>query len=258
MDRLREIYDEYAATRTPAARDRLVLALLPLVRQAVNVRRRRGLPRHCDLEDFASCGVEAVIRAVDRYDAGLGVPLESYVWTRVQGAVLDEARRQDWAPRSLRAFGRRHEEATRRFTSVHGRSPDGAELATSLSLTPSELRALEERLETSEVHSLNMPVSVVEGEDHGIELVETLPSPDADSQPETAALAGEVDERVRRALGALSPRDRDVAELLYAQDRSLREVGTLLGVSESRVSQLNSRIKRRVREALEAEPALAA
>jgi RNA polymerase sigma factor for flagellar operon FliA len=258
MDRLRDMYEEYAATRTPAARDRLVLALLPLVRQVVSARRRRGLPLHCDLDDFASCGVEAAIRAVDRYDPSLGVPLASYVWTRVQGAVLDEARRQDWAPRSLRAFGRRSEEAARRFTAAHGRAPHAEELAGALSLAPTELQALEDRLATAEVHSLNMPVSVAEGEDHGTELVETLPSPDAESQPEAAALAGAVDERVRRALGALSPRDRDVAELLYAQDRSLREVGTLLGVSESRVSQLNSRIKRTVREALEAEPALAA
>jgi RNA polymerase sigma factor for flagellar operon FliA len=258
MDRLSEIYEEYAATGSPAARDRLVLALLPLVRQAVSLRRRRGLPRHCDLEDFSSCGVEAVIRAVDRYDPTLGVPLEPYVWTRVQGAVLDEARRQDWAPRSLRAFGRRHDDAVRQFAAMHGRVPEPHELADALSLAPTELRELEERLATADVHSLNMPVTIAEGDSHGTELVETLPSPDAASQPEAAALAGDGDERVRRALGALSARDRDVAELLYAEDRSLREVGTLLGVSESRVSQLNSRIKRTVRQALEAEPALAA
>jgi RNA polymerase sigma factor FliA len=249
MDRALALWQEYRTTHEPDARDRLVMTLLPLVRQVVGFRRRHGLPRHCDLDDFYSCGVEALIRAVDRYDPAHGVPLERYVWRRVHGALLDEARRQDWVPRSLRAFQRRRDDAVRRHVAGRGRPPQPSELAAALELPTAELRRLEERLTVADLHSLNAPIGPGE-DDEVTELVDTLPSVDAGSQPEAAVFASDADDRVRLALDRLSPRDRDVAEMIYVEDRSMSEVGAVLGVSQSRVSQLHSRIKRSVREAV--------
>jgi RNA polymerase sigma factor for flagellar operon FliA len=251
------LWAEYRDTGSQTVRNRLVLTLSPLVKQIVG-KRTRNLPRHCEVDDFLSCGLEALIRAIDRYDDGHGVTLEQFVWSRIHGAVLDESRRLDWAPRSLRAFQRDRDRFVREFTAGHGRAPSAVQLADALVLQLPEVRVLEDKLLAADIHSLNMPMGASEDEDDGTELLDTLPSVERRYQPEDAIVHDIADDRILRALNELSPRDREIAELLYVEDRTMREVGDLLGVTESRVSQLNSRIKRRVRAALEAEPALAA
>jgi RNA polymerase sigma factor for flagellar operon FliA len=246
---LDELWHEYAETGDQTVRNRLVLSLAPLVKQIVFKRGRR-MPRHCEIDDFLSAGLEALIRALDRYEPVHGVGLEQFVWTRVHGAVLDEARRQDWAPRSLRAFMRDRDRFVREHTAVHGRAPDRLDLAGALAMTPGELADWEARAGNADLHSLNMPVGAADDEDDGTELVDTLCSPDLASRPEEAVLSDALDGRVESALDELCPRDREIAELLYVEDRTMREVGQLLGVTESRVSQLNSRIKRTVERAL--------
>ncbi len=256
-DAIRSLWRGYHETGDQGVRNRLVLTLSPLVKQIVG-RHARRLPRHCEMDDYLSCGLEALIRAIDRFEDDRGVTLEQFAWTRIHGAVIDESRRQDWAPRSLRAFQRQRDKLVREYTAAHGRGPSRVQVATALALPLPELRALEEKLLTAELHSLNMPLGSNDGEDDGGELVDTIPSGELRFEPEAAVIHGTADTRVLLALRRLSPRDREVAELLYVEDRSLREVGELLGVTESRVSQLNSRIKRTVRLALEREPAFAA
>ncbi len=246
---LDELWREYDETGDQAVRNRLVLSLAPMVKQIVFKRGRR-MPRHCEIDDFLSAGLEALIRALDRYEPVRGVALEQFVWTRIHGAVLDEARRQDWAPRSLRAFQRDREKVIREHTAAHGRAPSKDDLAVALAMSSLELADWEARSGNADLHSLNMPVGAAEDEDDGTELVDTLCSPDRASRPEEALLAVDLDDRIQAALEELSPRDREVAELLYVEDRTMREVGTMLGVTESRVSQLNSRIKRTVERAL--------
>jgi RNA polymerase sigma factor for flagellar operon FliA len=252
---LTELWRRYRATGEVALRNQLVLSLSPVVKQIV-FKRCHHLPSHCEIDDYLSCGLEALIRAIDRYDPGRGCTLEQFVWTRIRGAVLDEARRQDWAPRSLRAFGREREKVVREFSAVHGRSPDRSEVAAALALSRGELRDLEARLAIADLHSLNMPVG--DGDEDLVELVDTITSPDRSSRPEEAVADGDGDIRVRAALATLSERDREIAELLYVEDLTMREVGDRLGVTESRVSQLNSRIKRTVGHALSLEGAVAA
>jgi RNA polymerase sigma factor FliA len=245
------LWRRYRKTGDFSIRNRLVLELSPLVRQIV-FKRCRHLPTHCDIDDYLSCGLEALIRAIDRYDPDRGPTLEQFVWARIHGAVLDEARRQDWAPRSLRSFGREREKVIREYTSLHGRPPERRELADALALSLEELCRLDARLATAELHSLNAPV--IEGGEDALELVDTITSPDRSSRPEDVVLAADGDARVQAALAGLSARDREVAEMLYVEDMTMREVGHRLGVTESRVSQLNSRIKRAVGRALVAAP----
>ena len=95
------LWHEYRNTGDVKVRDRLIFTFTPMVRYIV-YRKIREVPSHCDIEDFLSCGLEALIRSIDRYDPEKGAPLEQFAWTRIHGAVLDELRRQDWAPRSLR------------------------------------------------------------------------------------------------------------------------------------------------------------
>src|SRR4051794_24167059 len=103
-------------------------------------RKVRSVPAHVEAEDFISVGLEGLIQSIDRYDPEKGATLEQFAWTRIHGAILDELRRQDWAPRSVRRWERDIETARRNFAGVHGRQPSRAELADSLGTTAEELR----------------------------------------------------------------------------------------------------------------------
>ena len=118
-----ELWRAYKATGDIAARNRLVMTYAPLVKYIV-FKKVRELPARCEVEDFISCGLEALIASIDRYDPEKGATLEQFAWTRIHGAVLDELRRQDWAPRSLRRWERDIHKAREQFTALHGRRPD--------------------------------------------------------------------------------------------------------------------------------------
>src|SRR5918999_354134 len=246
-----ELWTAYKATGDAAVRNRLVMTFAPLVKYIV-FRKVRELPAQCEVDDFIACGLEALIAAVDRYDPGRGATLEQYAWTRIHGAVLDELRRQDWAPRSLRRWERDIRRAREQFTALQGRPPTREELADMLAVTPAELRRREDEIAVSDVTSLN--ALVVSDDDASVERIDTLPATDAD--PEEAAAKSDAKERFRRAFDALPRRDREVAVLLYVKNLTLREVGEVLGVSESRVCQIHAQLKRTLRRRLAADAQL--
>ncbi len=133
------LWREYKTTGDLQARNRLVMTYAPLVKYIV-FKKVRELPARCEVEDFISCGLEALIASIDRYDPEKGATLEQFAWTRIHGAVLDELRRQDWAPRSLRRWERDIHKAREQFTSLHGRRPTRQELADLLAVSTDELR----------------------------------------------------------------------------------------------------------------------
>jgi RNA polymerase sigma factor for flagellar operon FliA len=248
-----ELWEQYRETGDISLRNRLVLTYVPLVKHIV-YRKLRELPASCEVDDLISCGIESLILALDRYEPGKGASLEPFLWTRIHGAVLDELRRRDWAPRSLRRFERDLISARDTFTGVHGRMPTRAELASMMNMTPAALDAKETEIRRSDLTSLSSLTVTGNGTD--IELVETIESHDRSTDPEHQAVREEAKARFRRAFEKLSPREREVAVLLYVQNLSLREIGRVLEVSESRVSQIHSQLKRRVRERLVHESAL--
>ena len=214
-------------------------------------KKARALPSHCELEDLVSCGLLALVGAADRFDPAKGASLEQYAWTRVAGAIVDELRRQDWVPRSTRQARREIERARERWTATHGAPPADPELAEELRI---ETRALRDRLaelERGSVVSLNAPARVG-GEGGEIEIGETVPAAPGDSDPEQAALASERSLAVRRAIGGLDDRERHVLALHHVHHLQGSEIGEALGVSESRVSQILSAIRAKLREQVEA------
>jgi RNA polymerase sigma factor FliA len=241
------LWQQFRDTRDLSLRNRLVLTYVPLVKHVV-YKKLRELPASCEAEDLISCGIEALISALDLYDPAKGAGLEPYLWTRIHGAVLDELRRRDWAPRSLRRLERDIKRARSTFSGAHGRPPSTDELAGMLSMERDVLRDKQQEIENSDLTSLSSLV-VNEG-DTTIELVDTLESGDDMSDPEHMATRTDAKERFRRAFDRLPERDREVAVLLYVQNLTLREIGEVLGVSESRVSQLHSQLKGRIRDAL--------
>ncbi|HEV3047599.1 MAG TPA: FliA/WhiG family RNA polymerase sigma factor [Solirubrobacteraceae bacterium] len=250
---VRSLWQQYKRTGDRAARDRLIFALTPMVRHIVR-RTVRALPPSCDLEDFLSAGIEALIQTIERYDPGKGASLEQYAWTRVQGAVIDELRRHDWAPRSLRRDERAINNARTAFASEHERQPDRRELAARLGMTAEELRRRLDQVALAEVGSLNALIQSDEG--GAIERIDMLPSADRDADPEIMAERGAAKERFRAAFAQLGEQQREVAVLLYARGLNLREAGERLGVSESRICQVHTQLRSRLYEKLSGEAQL--
>jgi RNA polymerase sigma factor FliA len=247
------LWREYKATGDLQARNRLVMTYAPLVKYIV-FKKVRELPARCEVEDFISCGLEALIASIDRYDPEKGATLEQFAWTRIHGAVLDELRRQDWAPRSLRRWERDIARAREQFSANHGRRPSREELADALSISVDDLRRREDDIAVSDVTSLN--TLVISDEETTVERLDTIAGGDARLDPEQAAATSEAKDKFRRAFERLPRREREVAVLLYVKNLTLREIGEILGVSESRVCQIHSQLKRTLKQQLTDEAAL--
>jgi RNA polymerase sigma factor for flagellar operon FliA len=241
------LWSEYKRTGDLQVRNRLVMTFAPLVKYIV-FKKVRELPARCEVEDFISCGLEALIASIDRYDPAKGATLEQFAWTRIHGAVLDELRRQDWAPRSLRRWERDIHKAREQFTSLHGRRPTRDELAEMLAVTPEELRRRQDDIAVSDVTSLN--TLVISDDETTVERIDTLATGDTRLDPEHAATAQAAKEKFRRAFDTLPKREREVAVLLYVKNLTLREIGDVLGVSESRICQIHSQLNRTLRQQL--------
>jgi RNA polymerase sigma factor for flagellar operon FliA len=233
------LWREYRRTNDRALRDRLVLTFAPLVKYIVYKKLRE---------------MEALIHSIERYDPEKGATLEQYAWTRIHGAVLDELRRQDWAPRSVRRWERDIEKVVESFTVLHGRRPTSDELADALGVPVDELRRRRDEIARSDVTSLNTPV--LADDQTTIERVDTIAGDDPREDPLHAAAQSEAKDRFRAAFARLPRREREVAVLLYVKHMTLAEIGEILGVSESRVCQIHTAMKKTLRQALQADEQL--
>jgi RNA polymerase sigma factor for flagellar operon FliA len=254
-EKVEALWQEYRRTGDRALRDRIVLTFAPLVKYIV-FKKVREMPAHCDVEDFVSCGLEALIHCIDRFDPSVGTTLEQYAWTRIHGAVLDELRRQDWAPRSVRKWERDIQKAVQTFTTLHDRRPTTHELADAMGVDEPELRRRMDKIANSDLTSLNQTVL---GEDHAeIERIDTLADTDHSTDPLHAATVSDAKTRFRSAFKTLSAREREIIVLLYVKGLTLAEIGDVLGVTESRVCQIHGAVKRKLRGRLEADAELLA
>ncbi len=241
------LWRQYREQGDTQARDRLVLSLAPLVK-AIVYRKARDIPPHRGVDDFVSCGFEALVRSIDRYDPAKGASLEQFVWKRVHGAVVDELRAFDWAPRSLRRLEREVNRAADRFTRSHGRPPTRAELGAALAISEDELTSLQDDIAHTEIGSLNALAGGDDGEPS--EWLDLVISSDPACDPERTAFRESAMSSFRAAFDRLSSREQHVAVLLYVHELTLREIGEILGVSESRVCQIHAKLKHGLREEL--------
>jgi RNA polymerase sigma factor for flagellar operon FliA len=252
-DETMELWSEYKHTGDPRLRDRLVLTFAPMVKYIV-YRKIREIPARLEVDDFISCGLEALIRSIDRFDPDKGASLERYAWTRIHGAVLDELRRNDWAPRSLRRWDRDLNKTRNEFIRLYDRRPSSAELSEAMGITLQEMNDRVEQIARAQVGSLNMVV--LTEDDTAIEKIDTLASDDREGDPEGCALRSQAGDRLQIAFGTLPVRERKVAVLLYLYNLTLREIGEILGVTESRVCQIRGQILRKLRRELDADELL--
>jgi RNA polymerase sigma factor for flagellar operon FliA len=242
------LWHAWSARKDSSARDKLVLAYSPMVKYLA-ARKVRELPSHCELDDLVSCGLIALIEAVERFDPRKGASFEQYAWTRVAGAIVDELRRQDWASRSVRRMGRKIEQARDGYYAREGAMPSDLQLAETLHLSIAELREGLSEIERADVMSLNAQTR--SSEDATLEIGDTIEAPAGEYTPERASLAAERMAVVRQAIADLSEREQKVLTLIHVHELQGAEVGRMLGVSESRVSQILAGVRNTLRTRLE-------
>ncbi|HZO36557.1 MAG TPA: FliA/WhiG family RNA polymerase sigma factor [Solirubrobacteraceae bacterium] len=248
----RRVWDEYRRTGDPRHRDRLVAMYSPLVR-SIAFEKVREVPSYLDVDDLVSAGIIGLIEAIERWDPTKGVVLANFAWSRVHGAILDELRKQDWAPRRLRRRERDLMLARQRVNARLGRSPTDQDLADELGVTPERIAETRRDVVRADIESLNIHSKRKGGNPEPGEIeedrIETIPDTTTPSPAETTA-TGELHDHLRDALEALSERDRRLAHLIYVEALTQREVAARLGVTESRVSQMHSQMRNRLRLAL--------
>ncbi|MDO8834254.1 MAG: FliA/WhiG family RNA polymerase sigma factor [Vicinamibacterales bacterium] len=232
-------------------RDRLVVAHVGLVK-ALAQRLARRLPSQVEVADLVSIGVLGLVEAAGRYKPATGVPFDAFARRRVQGAMLDALRDLDWAPRSLRKL-RRHVDGTlAQLRSQLGREPSEPELAQALDMTESQYAASMEQLRSLEV-AMVRPLDDT-GSDRQ-SLLEICIDPDVG--PEVRLERRELRGLLASAIKQLPERERQVLALYYEEEMTMAEIGEVLGVCESRVSQLRSLAISRLRTSLRETVSLA-
>jgi RNA polymerase sigma factor FliA len=235
-----ELWAAYLAEPTRALRDRLVVHYTPLLR-AVAHRLGSALPSYIEVADLVQCGVFGLIDAVERFDPELSPRFESYAVPRIRGAILDELRAQDWVPRTVRGRVRELERAQERLEARLQRAATDVELAEEIGLPVQEVRSLGRQLQMISVEAL----------DENSGGVSELLADDGAPDPVAVVQATETLRQLAAAVEQLGERDRTVVRLYYLENRTLAEIGRLLGVTESRVCQLHTRLVGRLRGRLE-------
>lgn len=232
-----------------AARDKLVFLYTPMVRYLAN-RKLYELPTHLELEDLVSCGLIALIGAIDRFDPVKGATFEQYAWTRVSGAIVDELRRQNRTSRSARKLGRQIGRIRDTHLARTGRLPSDDELAAALEISVKELRSRLIELEHAKLVPLSAPARGSD-ESSPVEIGDTIEAPEERGSPELAALSREKAAVLREAVESLTERERTILTLLHVHHLQGAEIGRIVGVSESRVSQMLTAIRQKLRAQLD-------
>ncbi len=245
----KSLWLEYRRTRDKALRDRLVVNYAPLVKYVAG-RLGSGMPAHVEEGDLVSYGLLGLMSAIDRYDPDRDTKFETYAIARIRGSIIDELRTLDWVPRSVRSRAREIERAIRELESRLGRAPTDDEIAGKVGITHGGAR----RSHWSTSPAPRSPLLTSSGRHRGRATrcrSSTRSRTRRASGPQEALDETEVREALAEAISGLPEREKLVVTLYYYEELTLREIGEVLGVTESRVSQLHTKAILRLRSRLQ-------
>lgn len=235
------LWGEYLQRGARRHRDLLVLHYVSLVRQIAG-RLGTRLPAHVELADLTQAGVFGLMDAIERFEPALGVRFETYAAQRIRGAILDELRAQDWVPRAVRKQARELDRAREAVEARLQRRATPGELAAELGIGRADVSGILGQLRVISVDAWDEWAAACGAT---VTIAETLVEEDSD--PVTVLEARETSRLLALSLTRLSPRDHSVLRLYYLENRTLAEIGGLLGVTESRACQLRGRAVCRLR-----------
>jgi len=240
------LWELFKKTKSPSLRERLVETYLPLVRcLARSV--CSSLPRSVDPEDLASAGVCGLLKAIDSYDLDRGTSFETYCRKRVRGSMLDELRSQDWIPREARDRGARFAATAAKLRERLGREPTNRELAAALHLSVARLQSMIVKLSFSSVFSIHSG-EFDRSYNHGAGHANRLPVNEDD--PPEIVYKQELTSLINRDLNRV---EKIIIMLYYHEGITLKKIGTVLDISESRVCQILSSMLDRLKTKYAAE-----
>lgn len=238
-----ELWSDYKQTSDMNTRNIIFMEYRELVIK-IAARLAPSYNNYVELDDLISYGNIGLIDAIEKFDINKGVKFETYASIRIRGAIIDEIRKLDWVSRSTRQKFKMVEKAITEVENTLGRSATTAEIAKHLSMSQKELNKI-----LDQMHSY----AIITMDDTIIELANEMAaksSQDVQSTPEDIAIANEIKENLANSIDTLPEREKLIINLYYYEEFTLKEIGKVLGVTESRVSQLHSRALLRLKNKL--------
>jgi RNA polymerase sigma factor for flagellar operon FliA len=231
-EKLNRLWQEFAASRSLELRNQLVMQYVHLVK-AIVLRLIPTYRKYVDFDDLMSCGLIGLMDAIDKFDVSKEVKFETYATLRVKGEIIDQIRKMDWAPISLRQKIKRIEEGFETLEARNGRAATETEVAEYVSMSVDDVKRTLDESHTFNIICLDeILVDRVKSE-------ELLAS--SEGSPEENLELSEMKETLGRYVEALPERERLVVSMYYADEMTLKEIGAAMGVSESRISQIHSK-----------------
>lgn len=242
-----ELWREYRNDGNPDIRNFLVTQYAPLVKYVAG-KISVGLPNHVEYDDLVGYGVFGLFDAIEKYDPDKHVKFKTYAVTRIRGAIFDELRSIDWVPRSVRQKSRELEESVRKLESSLGRTASDKEVAADMGVTMKELDKTLMKISATSLLSLN-DVRYSGDDNMGVSIGDTISSSQV-SHPDVVVEKEEMRSVIVAAIQQLPDNEKKVLILYYFEDLTLKEIGEVLEVTESRISQLHTKAIIRLRAKL--------
>lgn len=234
----RDLWDQYKKTNSQEIREYFIVKYAPLTRYVAG-RISSALPTHIEFEDIVGYGVFGLLDAIDKYEPDKGVQFNTYAVTRIRGAIYDELRSIDWVPRSVRQKTRQVEEAISTLEGKLGRAATNEEIAASMGMSMTDYEDLLLKISNSSIMSLTSTKYQDDMENEGVSVGDTIEAPSA-YKPDVIVEREEVKKIVIQAINELPEREKKVLIMYYYEDMTLKEIGQVLNVTESRVSQIHT------------------
>ncbi|MCH5271194.1 MAG: FliA/WhiG family RNA polymerase sigma factor [Lachnospiraceae bacterium] len=237
------LWDEYAKTKTPEIREKIILEYAPLVKLVAG-RLSMYLGYNVEYEDLVSYGVFGLIDAIDKFDSMKEVKFETYASLRIRGAILDQIRKMDWIPRTIRQKQKKIEAVIKEVELTTGRGATDEDIARGLGISEEEYLEWQSQMKITNVVSLN------EYMEQGSEIPADMNrySTARFDSPEENIEKAELKEVLEQTLQMLTEKERKVILLYYYEDLTLKEISNVLEVSESRISQLHTRALEKMKD----------
>jgi RNA polymerase sigma factor for flagellar operon FliA len=244
-------WKEYKKTKDIKIRNFFIEKYAPLVRYVVS-NMNIYVSDQSDYDDLVGWGIEGLIDAIDRFDPDRGVKFKTYAIIRIRGAIYDKLREMDWIPRSVRQVEKEYQRAISELQYELGEKPSEEMIAERLGFSLEELKENSVRLQNAKnyISSLDNVIFPDSSSDNSITLEDILEVPYEDVNPEALAIKNEIIDKIKEAIKELPERELQVIMLYYHEELTLKEIGAILNVTESRVSQLHARALELLRDKL--------
>ena len=240
IDNKERLWIEYSHSKTTAIREQIIIEYVPLVK-VVAGRLAIYLGSNVEYEDLVSYGIFGLIDAIDKFDYGKGIKFETYASLRIRGSILDQIRKMDWIPRSVRQKQKAIDAAIKKLETEIGPNYTDEDMARELGISDDEYASWLGQTNVSNVSSLEDFV------EQGNEIRSSVVPGYMRVEPEAAVEEKELKEALMEALEALTEKEKTVVLLYYYEELTLKEISNVMDVSESRVSQLHSKALKKMR-----------